>query len=124
MEKQIKKIKQLNFDQQMTGFKATGVKHSEYNTEPYLIFGEFYMDRSVFGPHAHAGVSVMTYVLPDSKGSFLNRDSLGDHSIIDPGGVHVRRRGAASTMMNYRKLRERNATRFRSGSIMPIKTGW
>ena len=94
MEKQIKKIKQLNFDQQMTGFKATGVKHSEYNTEPYLIFGEFYMDRSVFGPHAHAGVSVMTYVLPDSKGSFLNRDSLGDHSIIDPGGVHVTQTGS------------------------------
>ena len=94
MEKQIKKIKRLNFDQQMPGFRATGVMHSEYNIEPYLVFGEFYMDRPVFGPHAHAGVSVMTYVLPDSKSSFLNRDSLGDHSIIEPGGVHVTQTGS------------------------------
>ncbi len=94
MEKHINKIKRLNFDQHMTGFRATGVMHSEYNIEPYLVFGEFYMDRPVFGPHAHAGVSVMTYVLPDSKGSFLNRDSLGDHSIIEPGGVHVTQTGS------------------------------
>lgn len=52
------------------------------------------MNRPVFGPHAHAGVSVMTYVMPDSKSSFLNRDSLGDHSIIDPGGIHVTQTGS------------------------------
>ncbi|MES2826503.1 MAG: pirin-like C-terminal cupin domain-containing protein [Bacteroidota bacterium] len=93
MNKKIKKIKQLNFAQQMPGFRATGVMHSEFETDPFLIFGEFYNDRSVFGPHPHAGVSVMTYILPDSIGSFLNRDSLGDRSIIDPGGMHVSQTG-------------------------------
>lgn len=94
MKKQIKKITQLNFEQQAPGFRATGMLHSHFNIEPFLIFGEFYMDRTVFGPHAHAGMSVMTYMLPDSKGSFLNRDSRGDHSIIDPGGIHVTQTGS------------------------------
>ena len=94
MEKQIKKITQLNLEKQAPGFNTSGVLHSEYNTEPFLIFGEFYMDRPVFGPHPHAGISVMTYVLPDSKGSFLNRDSRGDHSIIEPGGIHVTQTGS------------------------------
>ncbi|AMR25536.1 hypothetical protein A0257_22880 (plasmid) [Hymenobacter psoromatis] len=94
MEKKIKKIASLHLAEQTPGFTSTGVMNAEYNTEPYLVFGEFYMDRSVFGPHAHAGVSVMTYVLPDSKGSFLNRDSLGDHTIIGPGGVQVTQTGS------------------------------
>lgn len=94
MEKNIKQVVPLHLTAPTAGFTSTGVMHSEHNTEPYLVFGEFYMDRSVFGPHAHAGVSVMTYVLPDSEGSFLNRDSLGDHSIIGPGGVHVTQTGS------------------------------
>lgn len=94
MKKQIKKIIKQQFEQRTAGFRSTGVMHSEYNTEPFLVFGEFYMDRPIFGPHAHAGVSVMTYVMPDSAGSFLNRDSLGDHSVIDPGGIHVTQTGS------------------------------
>ncbi len=94
MEKQIKQIKKLQFNQDTVGFSSVGITHSEFNIEPFLIFGEFYMDRPVFGPHPHAGVSVMTYVLPDSKGSFLNRDSLGDHSIIEPGAIHVTQAGS------------------------------
>lgn len=93
MEKRIKKITSQNFGKYAAGFSSTGVMHSEYNTEPFLIFGEFYMDRPIFGPHAHAGVSVMTYVMPDSNGSLLNRDSRGDNSIIDPGGIHVTQAG-------------------------------
>ena len=94
MEKQIKQIKKLQFNQDAVGFSSVGITHSEFNIEPFLIFGEFYMDRPIFGPHPHAGVSVMTYVLPDSKGSFLNRDSRGDHSIIEPGGIHVTQAGS------------------------------
>ncbi|MEJ7678008.1 MAG: pirin family protein [Segetibacter sp.] len=93
MEKQIKQIKKLQFEHGPSGFSSTSVTHSEYETEPFLVFGEFFMDRPVFGPHPHAGVSVMTYVLPDSQGSFLNRDSLGDHSIIEPGGIHITQAG-------------------------------
>lgn len=65
-----------------------------YPIEPFLVFTEFLMDRPVFGPHPHAGVSVMTYLLPDSKESFINRDSLGDFSYIEPGGVHITQAGS------------------------------
>lgn len=51
------------------------------------------MDRPVFGPHPHAGFSVMTYLFPDSKQGFINRDSRGDFSLIEPGGVHITQAG-------------------------------
>lgn len=75
------------------GFTSVDLFHNEFDIEPFLVFTEFHMDKPIFGPHPHAGVSVMTYMMPDSKGSFLNRDSLGDHSIIEPGGIHVTQAG-------------------------------
>lgn len=93
MEKQIKKISNQHFKQNAVGFNSIDMFHAEYGFEPFLVFTEFHMDRPIFGPHPHAGVSVMTYMMPDSQGSFLNRDSLGDHSIIEPGGIHVTQTG-------------------------------
>jgi quercetin 2,3-dioxygenase len=94
MEKQISRISNKQFKQNAPGFNSVDMFHSEYGFEPFLVFTEFHMDRPIFGPHAHAGVSVMTYMMPDSKGSFLNRDSRGDHSIIEPGGIHVTQAGS------------------------------
>ena len=94
MQKQIKKISNQQFKQNAVGFNSVDTFHSEYGFEPFLVFTEFHMDRPIFGPHPHAGVSVMTYMMPDSKGSFLNRDSRGDHSIIEPGGIHVTQAGS------------------------------
>ncbi len=76
------------------GFTTVDMFHAEHGFEPFLVFTEFYMDRGIFGPHPHAGVSVMTYMLPDSQGAFLNRDSLGDRSIIAPGDIHVTQAGS------------------------------
>ncbi len=65
-----------------------------YAIEPFLVFTEFLMDKPVFGPHPHAGISVMTYILPDSPVGFMNRDSAGDQSIIEPGGLHITQAGS------------------------------
>jgi redox-sensitive bicupin YhaK (pirin superfamily) len=94
MEKHIKNISKLQFKQNAPGFNSVDMFHSEFNFEPFLVFTEFHMDKPIFGPHPHAGVSVMTYMMPDSKGSFLNRNSLGDYSIIEPGGMHVTQAGS------------------------------
>lgn len=94
MQKQIRKISNQQFKQNAVGLSSVDAFHTEHGFEPFLVFTEFNMDRPVFGPHPHAGVSVMTYMMPDSKGSFLNRDSLGDHSIIEPGGIHVTQAGS------------------------------
>ena len=91
--KKVKQIYQLQYQQQFPGLKGVNIFASEYPVEPFLVFTEFYMDRQVFGPHPHAGISVMTYLLPDSKESFINRDSNGDFSIIDPGGLHITQAG-------------------------------
>jgi quercetin 2,3-dioxygenase len=94
MQKKIKSIHQLHFKENFPGFNSIDTYETEYGFEPFLVFTEFHMDRPIFGPHPHAGVSVMTYMLPDSKGSFLNRDSHGDKSTIEPGGMHVTQAGS------------------------------
>src|ERR1700750_2818805 len=48
----------------------------------------FRMGGPTFPPHAHAGFSAITYMLPESAGAMRNRDSLGDVSLIPPGGLH------------------------------------
>lgn len=75
------------------GLVGVNISAEEHGIEPFLVFTEFRMDRPVFGPHPHAGVSVMTYILPDSQGGFLNRDSNGDRSTIEPGAIHVTQAG-------------------------------
>jgi quercetin 2,3-dioxygenase len=93
MQKQISNITALALKPNSMGFKSVDMFQNDFGFEPFLVFTEFHMDRAIFGPHPHAGVSVMTYMMPDSAGSFLNRDSHGDHSIIEPGGVHVTQTG-------------------------------
>jgi quercetin 2,3-dioxygenase len=93
MKKTIVKITNQVMKPNAMGFTSVDMFHNEFNFEPFLVFTEFHMDKAIFGPHPHAGVSVMTYMMPDSKGSFLNRDSHGDNSIIEPGGVHVTQAG-------------------------------
>ena len=56
--------------------------------DPFINFDEFHMARPTFPPHPHAGFSVMTYLFEDSEGAIINRDSHGDHSRIEPGGLH------------------------------------
>lgn len=94
MQKSIHKITQLAFNQDFPGLNGVNIMERSFPIEPFLVFTEFHMDRAVFGPHPHAGISVMTYMLPDSAGSFINRDSNGDNSIIEPGGMHIMQAGS------------------------------
>jgi redox-sensitive bicupin YhaK (pirin superfamily) len=92
--KRVTNTYQLRLQEQFPGLTGINILASEYPIEPFLVFTEYYMDRPVFGPHPHAGISVMTYMLPDSKESFINRDSNGDFSIIEPGGLHITQAGS------------------------------
>lgn len=87
-------VYQLKYAQQSAGLRGVNIFASEYPIEPFLVFTEYFMERQVFGPHPHAGISVMTYMLPDSQESFINRDSNGDFSFIDPGGLHITQAGS------------------------------
>jgi len=56
--------------------------------DPVLNLDHFRMGGPTFPPHAHAGFSAVTYMLPESAGAMRNRDSRGDISLIPPGGLH------------------------------------
>jgi redox-sensitive bicupin YhaK (pirin superfamily) len=59
-----------------------------------LNVDHFVMSEPTFPPHPHAGFSAVTWMLPWSTGSFVNRDSRGDRSIIAPGTLHWTLAGA------------------------------
>jgi quercetin 2,3-dioxygenase len=92
--KRVTKLSALKFTNDFPGLRGVNIMAHQYPIEPFLVFTEYEMTQAVFGPHPHAGVSVMTYMLPDSKNSFINRDSLGDQSIIEPGGLHITQAGS------------------------------
>jgi quercetin 2,3-dioxygenase len=94
MNKSVAKKYELKFKKPFSGLRGVDIFAHSYPIEPFLVFTEFYMDKPVFGPHPHAGISVMTYMLPDSQGSFINRDSQGDFSFIEPGGMHIMQAGS------------------------------
>jgi redox-sensitive bicupin YhaK (pirin superfamily) len=56
--------------------------------DPFLQIDWFQMKEPFFPPHPHAGFSAVTYMLPESAGGFVNRDSRGDRSLIRPGTIH------------------------------------
>jgi redox-sensitive bicupin YhaK (pirin superfamily) len=74
------------------GFSMVGLRHPAL--DPFLDVSLFSMSKPTFAPHPHAGFSAVTYMLPESAGAFVNRDSLGDRSRIAPGAVHWTQAGA------------------------------
>jgi quercetin 2,3-dioxygenase len=112
MQKTIIKQTQLKIEPAFAGLDGANMFASEYPIEPVLVFTEYYMNAPVFGPHPHAGVSVMTYMLPDSATGFINRDSLGDHSIIEPGGLHVTQAGSGMLHDEFPEVNNKNAHGF------------
>lgn len=91
MLKTISKIVLLQ--EQNQGFRAINLSEQIGNIDPFIILTNFWMPRAFFPPHPHAGFSVLTYMFPDSEGSFINRDSLGDKSKISPGCIHLTQAG-------------------------------
>lgn len=94
MKKAISRKMDLYFKQAFPGLNGVDIMAHAYPIEPILVLTEYHMDKPVFGPHPHAGISVMTYMLPDSQQGFINRDSLGDFSYIEPGGLHISQAGS------------------------------
>ena len=92
--KKIKLSKQLVFESIGKGLEGVNIFAHEYPIEPFLVVTEYHMNAALFGPHPHAGVSVLTYILPESEQGFINRDSNGDFSYIEPGGFHITQAGS------------------------------
>ena len=95
MIKKVIKSISLSEHQHNTGFSSVSLRSStEMNLDPFLNIDLFKMSEPTFRPHPHAGFSAVTYMLPESQGPFVNRDSFGDKSLIQPGDLHWTQAGS------------------------------
>ena len=56
--------------------------------DPFMGIDHAWMSAPTFPPHPHAGFSAVTYLFLDSETGIANRDSLGNNTLIEPGGLH------------------------------------
>ncbi len=56
--------------------------------DPFLGVDHAWVSAPTFAPHPHAGFSAVSYLFLDSETGIANRDSQGNRSIIQPGGLH------------------------------------
>lgn len=66
------------------------------HASPLMAVDDFRVSGRPFGPHPHAGFSAITYVFRDSPGRLRNRDSLGGHVVVAPGGLAWLQAGAGA----------------------------
>lgn len=56
--------------------------------DPFMGIDHAWMSEPTFPPHPHAGFSAVTYLFKDSETGIANRDSRGNRTLIEPGGLH------------------------------------
>jgi redox-sensitive bicupin YhaK (pirin superfamily) len=56
--------------------------------DPFIGIDSYTLRSNPFGPHPHAGMSAVSLTLPESEAGSINRDTMGDHSLIRPGDLH------------------------------------
>jgi redox-sensitive bicupin YhaK (pirin superfamily) len=72
-------------------FRATSLRPDGANGEPLdpiLGVDHAWISAPQFPAHPHAGFSAVSYLFLDSETGIDNRDSLGNHNVIQPGGLH------------------------------------
>lgn len=85
----VEKRRALAVQRMTPSFTSYGLRSEpEFSIDPFLNLDDFVMSEPTFPPHPHAGFSAVTYMFEDSEGAFMNRDSLGDRSRIEPGAIH------------------------------------
>ena len=56
--------------------------------DPFIGVDSYTLRSNPFGPHPHASMSAVSLTLPESEAGTINRDTMGDHSLIAPGDLH------------------------------------
>ncbi|SDE73080.1 hypothetical protein SAMN05444679_12967 [Variovorax sp. CF079] len=70
-------------------FRAYGLHGSDpAQFDPFMGIDHAWMSAPTFPPHPHAGFSAVTYLFLDSETGIANRDSQGNRTLIQPGGLH------------------------------------
>ncbi|HFJ2964186.1 TPA: pirin family protein [Klebsiella pneumoniae] len=69
-------------------FRAFGLRGVPGMINPFLGVDHAWMSGPTFPPHSHSGFSAVSYLFLDSETGIINRDSVGNHNLIRPGGLH------------------------------------
>lgn len=69
-------------------FRAFGLRGMPGMIDPFLGVDHAWMSGPTFPPHPHSGFSAVSYLFLDSETGVINRDSVGNHNLIQPGGLH------------------------------------
>jgi redox-sensitive bicupin YhaK (pirin superfamily) len=69
-------------------FRAYGLRGMAKLIDPFIGVDHAWMSAPTFPPHPHAGFSAVSYLFLDSETGISNHDSIGNHNLIRPGGLH------------------------------------
>ena len=69
-------------------FRARVLRGEEERIAPFIGVDHAWMAGPTFPPHRHEAIAAISYVFSDSETAITNRDSLCNHNLIEPGGLH------------------------------------
>lgn len=69
-------------------FHASALRAAPESIAPFLGVDHAWMSAPTFPPHPHRAISAVSYPFLDSETAIANHDSIGNHNLIQPGGVH------------------------------------
>lgn len=84
----ISKLRPMNFGHHFRAYSLRGEGASGEPIDPILGVDHAWISAPQFPAHPHAGFSAVSYLFLDSETGIDNSDSLGGHSVIQPGGLH------------------------------------
>ena len=82
----IARMQRANRGSQFRAYRLHGSDPSQL--DPFMGIDHAWMSAPTFPPHPHAGFSAVTYLFLDSETGIANRDSQGNSTLIEPGGLH------------------------------------
>lgn len=81
----IAKLKRMNIG---SHFRASALRAGPGELGQFLGVDHAWMGAPTFPPHQHQAMSAVSYLFLDSEAGVDNKDSLGTHNVIRPGGLH------------------------------------
>ncbi|MBB4126472.1 hypothetical protein GGR77_001762 [Xanthomonas translucens] len=84
----ISRLRPMNLSEHFHAYSLRGDGPTGEPIDPILGVDHAWISAPQFPAHPHAGFSAVSYVFLDSETGIDNRDSLGNHNVIQPGGLH------------------------------------
>jgi redox-sensitive bicupin YhaK (pirin superfamily) len=82
----IARMQRTSLGSHFQAYRLQGATPSQL--DPFIGIDHAWMSEPTFPPHPHAGFSAVTYLFLDSETGIQNRDSRGNQTLIEPGGLH------------------------------------